>query len=102
MKERHGLPIGAMDGSRYSDYEFQLKPGADLFVYSDGLPEAVNNSSNQFGTDRIVKVLNDANSADPEVLIREMDMAVQLFSEGAPPFDDLTMLCIHYSGQSAI
>ncbi|MBQ9643269.1 MAG: SpoIIE family protein phosphatase [Lachnospiraceae bacterium] len=102
VKERHGLPIGAMDGSRYSDYEFQLKPGADLFVYSDGLPEAVNNSSNQFGTDRIVKVLNDANSADPEVLIREMDMAVQLFSEGAPPFDDLTMLCIHYSGQSAI
>ena len=90
-----------MDDVHYTEYELQLTPGADVFVYSDGLPEGVNEKNEQFGTDRIVRVLNETDSSDPETLIREMDRAMQEFAAGTPQFDDLTMLSIHYNGQSS-
>ena len=102
FRDKHSLPVGAMDDVHYTEYELQLTPGADVFVYSDGLPEGVNEKNEQFGTDRIVRVLNETDSSDPETLIREMDRAMQEFAAGTPQFDDLTMLSIHYNGQSSM
>ena len=42
VKDRHGLVIGGMSGVRYREYELQLEPGDKLFVYTDGVPEAIN------------------------------------------------------------
>ena len=42
FKDRHGLVIGGMKGSKYRSYEMQLKPGDGLFVYTDGVAEATN------------------------------------------------------------
>ena len=54
--DKHGFVIGGMDGMRYRDYEIQLKPGAKLFVYTDGVPEATNADSELFGVERIAIV----------------------------------------------
>ena len=54
FKDRHGLVLGAMDGVRYREYEIQMEPGTKLFVYTDGLSEATNGSTVQFGTDRTI------------------------------------------------
>ena len=40
LKDRHGFVIGGLDGVRYKEYELLLKPGAKLFLYTDGVPEA--------------------------------------------------------------
>ena len=97
-KEPHGLPLGAMDGVHYKNYEIILAPGSDLFVYSDGLPEAINPQEEQFGTDRIVDGLNAADTEDPEEMIRHLTADVEVFSDGAAQFDDMTMLAVHYYG----
>ena len=57
FKDRHGLVLGAMDGVRYREYEIQMEPGTKLFVYTDGLSEATNGSTVQFGTDRTIDAL---------------------------------------------
>ena len=96
FKDRHGLVLGAMDGVRYREYEIQMEPGTKLFVYTDGLSEATNGSTVQFGTDRTIDALRGREDGSPEELVRAVLDAVEAFVADAPQFDDLTMLCVEY------
>ena len=58
LKDKHGIVLGAMEGLTYSDYEITLEPGACLFVYTDGIPEATNGDNTLFGMERMVEALN--------------------------------------------
>ena len=60
IKDKHGLALAAMEGMRYSEYSLQLNPGDRLFVYTDGVPEAINRETEQYGTDRMIRVLDRA------------------------------------------
>ena len=98
VKDKHGFVIGGMNGSKYTEYQIDLKPGDKLFVYTDGLAEAMNSEEKMFGTDRIVDTLNKDPEADPEMILGNMREAVKDFVEEAEQFDDLTMLCMEYKG----
>ena len=98
LKDRHGLVVGAMDGVPYRDYEVKLEPGAKLFVYTDGVSEAVNESLVQFGTDRILESLRSSEEGTPREILEAVNHAVNEFAGDAPQFDDLTMMCVEYKG----
>ena len=102
MHDRHGLVIGAMDGIVYKEYTFTLTPGSVLFLYTDGVPEATNKEQELYGTDRLVEALNREKQVDPQKILQEVQEDVERFVEGEAQFDDLTMLCVHYKGQSQI
>lgn len=53
-KDKHGFVIGGMENMRYKEYALQLDPGDKLFVYTDGVPEAMNGSNEMFGTERMI------------------------------------------------
>ena len=53
-----------------------------------------------FGTAQMVQALNNAPEADPEKIISNVRSSVQEFVKNAEQFDDLTMLCIEYLGNS--
>ena len=99
LKDKHGLAIGAMEGVKYKGYELQLKPGAKLFVYTDGVPEATDADSGMFGTERMLAALNSEPDASPEGVLNNIRSAVDGFVKGAEQFDDLTMLCFEYKGK---
>ncbi len=98
LKDRHGFVVGGMSGVRYKEYEFQMNPGDKLFVYTDGVPEATNLKGEMFGTDRMVQMLNENPEATPKELLELMQKSVDDFVGEADQFDDLTMLCLAYSG----
>jgi sigma-B regulation protein RsbU (phosphoserine phosphatase) len=98
LKDKHGFVIGGMNGMRYKEYEIQLEPGSKLFVYTDGVPEATNGEKELFGTDRMLKALNDAPDADPQQTLHNVRAAVDGFVCDAEQFDDLTMVCVEYKG----
>ena len=95
LKDPHGFVIGGMDGIRYKEYELCLEPGAKIFVYTDGVPEATDRDNRMFGTDRMLDALNALPDADPEQLLKN----VAEFVQDAEQFDDLTMLCMEYHGK---
>ena len=68
-KDKHGFVLGGMDGVKYKEYEFMLQPGARLFLYTDGVPEATNADNELFGTDRMLDALNEDMQADPHSTI---------------------------------
>ena len=98
LKDKHGFVIGGMSGMKYREYEVQLTPGAKIFVYTDGVPEANNAANELFGTDRMLLALNEAPEASPRDILGNVRRAVDGFVEEAEQFDDLTMLCLEYKG----
>ena len=101
IKDKHGLVIGGMEGVRYRDYELQLQPGAKLFVYTDGVPEATSAAEELFGTERMVAALRSAEDGSTEEILQAVNQAVSAFVGNAMQFDDLTMMCLHYHGPHA-
>ena len=92
--------VGGFPDVRYKEYEWQLSPGAKVFVYTDGVPEAGVSRGDAFGTERMLQVLRETEDSSPREILRAVDQAVAAFVEDAPQFDDLTMLCVQYYGQS--
>ena len=99
IRDRHGFVIGGMDGVVYRNYVLHLEQGAKLFLYTDGVPESMNNAKEQFGIERTVEALNRKAEDSPEDILKEVDRSVKEFVGDADPFDDLTMLCVHYIGK---
>ena len=98
IKGKHGFVIGGMEGIRYREVDVQLEPGAKLFLYTDGVPEATDASGAMFGTARMTDALNEAADGTPEEILTAVRRAVDGFVRDAEQFDDLTMLCLAYNG----
>ena len=94
MKDKHGLPIGAMGGVKYRQYEFDLEKGGALFLYTDGAPEATNSADELFGMDNVVKSLNKNPERTAEELINDLKSDIDEYVGEAPQFDDLTMMAV--------
>lgn len=101
-KQKHGIPIGAMDGYKYKDYKFKLKNGNKLFIYTDGVPEAENDKDKMFGLDNMINSLNKVKESSCAGILNSMKSDVDKFVNGAVQFDDLTMLSFEYIGKSKI
>ena len=98
LRDKHGFVIGGMNGVKYKEYELLLEPGAKLFLYTDGIPEAADATGSMFGTARMLAALNKEPDLTPEQILKTVRTEVNGFVNEAEPFDDLTMLCIEYTG----
>ncbi len=98
-KEKHGFVLGGLPGMKYTDYTIQLHPGDQIFVYTDGVPEATDAHDEMFGIDRMLQTLNQDPQATPKQQLRNVRAAVDEFVQEEEQFDDLTMLCLTYWGK---
>ena len=98
IKDKHGFVIGGMPNSKYREYELLLQPGARLFVYTDGVPEATDAKEEMYGCERLLAALNEIGDASPDKILDGVHASVNAFVKEAEQFDDLTMLCLEYKG----
>ncbi len=95
---QHSPALGAMEGLFFREQEFTLAEGDRIFVYTDGVPEAANEANEQYGTDRMLKVMNAHPEAGLEELLNLVREDINSFVQGAEQFDDITMLALDYYG----
>ena len=62
--------------------------------------EATDETDGLFGSERALETLNRAKDASPHELLEFVKSEVKRFEGSAPRFDDLTMLCLEYTGRS--
>ena len=101
IKDKHGFVLGGMADVNYREYTLQLQPGAKLFLYTDGVPEATNASQELFGMERTVAAVNEAADRTPQQILQRVHESVDLFVGAEPQFDDQTLLCLEYRGAPA-
>ncbi len=95
---RHSPAVGTMEDIPFKEHTFELSPGDDLFVYTDGVPEATNEDNELFGTDRMLAALNADPNRSPKEILKKVTEDIETFVAGAEQFDDTTMLCFKYYG----
>ena len=100
LKDKHGFVIGGIKNIRYTQYEIDLAPGSMLFVYTDGVAEATNEAEELYGTTRMLEAMNEVRDQTPSEILKAVGDSVNQFVGDAPQFDDLTMLCLVYQGNS--
>ena len=93
-------PIGLWPGLEYEGEEIELLDNQRLLLYTDGLNEAENRQQEQYGEDRIVKLLTSHSSSNCHDIIEALKADTDLFRDGAEQNDDLTMLAIRVSRSS--
>ena len=97
FEEPHGMVCGCMENFEYEDYTFTIPAGGTLFVYTDGAAEAMNESDEQFGLERMEETLNRYSGLDPKELIEQLNKELDTFTGTLDPFDDTTMLAVKYN-----
>lgn len=91
------FPVGTFDDAVYKNKDIRIRPNELLFLFTDGLNEAVDEYKQMFDKERIIDVIRDAmaeGNVSPESLIQRMTEAVEDFVGDAVQSDDLTMLAI--------
>ncbi|MCR5687772.1 MAG: PP2C family protein-serine/threonine phosphatase [Lachnospiraceae bacterium] len=94
----HNPMVGMMEELPFDEHEVILQPGDNVFVYTDGVPEAQNMSGQMFEPEGMLKALNSAHDSGPEAIIGKVMDSIIAFRGDALQFDDITMLCIRYNG----
>ena len=98
---KSNLPVGVFTDFTFESQETQIDSDTTIFLYTDGLTEAKDKHSGQFGLKRVENVIgmysSSAELLQPRKLLETMTQEVHRFTNGAEQSDDLTMLAIHYS-----
>ena len=98
LTARDGPLVGAMPGIAFKETTFQLRPGDELFLYTDGVTEADNRRRELFGNDRLKRVLTHSQAISVVDRLGDVMHAVRTFAGEAPQADDITMLGLRYHG----
>ena len=96
---KHDFVVGGLSKAKYHEDSFVMKPGDQLFIYTDGVTEANNREEARYGRDRLKAVLDRNKDEGPRELLKKVREDIDLFTEGADQFDDLTMLNFVYYGK---
>lgn len=96
-----GMALGVMPGMPYAERVAGLERGDTLFLYTDGISEAMDGEGREFGEARIEATLRGTAMQPVETVLSAVTGAVSAFVAGAPQSDDITCLVVRYLGMPA-
>ena len=89
-----GLAMGVEESFDYEAGQWKLAPGDTMFLYTDGLTDAVDPDNRIFGSRRLVDGLAATKDLPLQQMVDRLWQAVFDFSAGAPAADDMTCLIL--------
>jgi sigma-B regulation protein RsbU (phosphoserine phosphatase) len=90
------LPLGIRSATAYHDRTASLLSGDAVFVFSDGVIEAMNVADEFYGDDRLKVDLGAVMNLEPAEMLRSLKAKVDGFTGEAPKADDVTMLALRW------
>lgn len=93
-----GVALGVAAGIPYTSAAIRLGPGDAVFLYTDGITEAMDPERTQFGAVRLAAILAENPGRGCRELIGCVAEGVGTFRRDAGQSDDMTMLALRYRG----
>ena len=93
-----GMALGIMAELPYDSATLTLEPGDTLFLYTDGVSEAMNPVDEEFGEGRLEAVLAATAGQPVGDILNAVTEAVTHFADSAPQSDDITCLVVRFVG----
>ncbi|NIA28911.1 MAG: SpoIIE family protein phosphatase [Actinobacteria bacterium] len=89
-----GMALGLLKETEFQVGHVQMKAGDLLFLYTDGVTEAMNSSLDEYGDERLSLFLKENRNSKAEDLINNIVADVPAHLDGMQQNDDLTMAVI--------
>jgi sigma-B regulation protein RsbU (phosphoserine phosphatase) len=90
--DQGGLPIGI--GISYEEYSVVLKPGARVYLYSDGVTETMNPAKDMFGAERLLKSVEQLANVSLSTSVSRLTQEIDLWRGGTKVRDDVSILAL--------
>ncbi len=93
IKNEAELVLAVMEDMEYQKHRLWMKPGDRLFLYTDGVTEAMNEQGNLYGEHYLLEVINgeECKEVYGRTLLQAVKESIQNFSGKAEQTDDITM-----------
>ena len=83
-----------LEGVEYEEHEIHLGTGEVLFLYTDGVTDAVNADSKEFGLGQLIEVVRQSRHGPASAIMDAATAAVEQHVGGVEAYDDMTMMVI--------
>jgi sigma-B regulation protein RsbU (phosphoserine phosphatase) len=89
-----GLPLGLFEDAEYDEYTLPCSPGDLVVFYTDGVTEAVNRESEDFGAERLEEVIRTNSGETADRVVSAIFFAVSSHAKGLEANDDQTVVAV--------
>jgi sigma-B regulation protein RsbU (phosphoserine phosphatase) len=95
-----GMVVGIDSGSVFdrmtNDYNVPIERGDCLFLYTDGVTEALDPAGDEFGVERMIESIRAGvgTNDSPQAIISHVIEDVRNFTGTAPQHDDITLIAV--------
>ena len=96
LLEGEGFPIGLADDA-YSERSVRLGPGDRLYLYSDGVPEAMDPAGKPFGDARLLEAIGRGRSGPLQEGVATLLGDISRWHGSESPHDDISILAVEVS-----
>lgn len=91
LRYPHDMPAAIFGEATYTVRTSQLHDGDMIFVYTDGVTEAINPAE-----ERLTQTLNSLGTSDAKAVVDGLFSKICSFSAGTEQYDDIGMVCFKY------
>jgi sigma-B regulation protein RsbU (phosphoserine phosphatase) len=95
--ESPGFPIGVSQDP-YAEQVLHLTPGDRLYLYSDGLPDAMSPAGESFGDARLLRAVDRTRHEPLKQAVDTLLDEIARWQGGEKPQDDISILAVELSG----
>ncbi|WP_439106544.1 SpoIIE family protein phosphatase [Congregibacter sp.] len=99
LEQDRGPALGLQEGLTFPVNELQLRSDDRLVIYTDGFDEAQNTADELLGEDRLCEILARPDNLPLAEAGDAIFAAVDTFTDGAPQFDDMSLMLLEVPGQ---
>lgn len=102
LAKRHGPMAGIVEDLKYQESQIGMQPGDMLFMFTDGVTEAMDQYEQLFSDSRLLDLLTKYSSQSAEGLVKCITAEVKAFAGPMEASDDMTLLTMKFHGEQRI
>ncbi|MAT16028.1 MAG: hypothetical protein CMJ46_12250 [Planctomyces sp.] len=94
LLESAGFVVGHVEGSKYDEHVVRFSRGDRLYLLTDGVLEAGVPHQNEFGTDRVSRLLHAQRDEDLETSLNKLMEELNVWCQGMEFSDDVSVIAL--------
>jgi serine phosphatase RsbU (regulator of sigma subunit) len=94
-----GIALGVMEEMEFESATFTISKGDSIFLYTDGVNEAMNEADEEYSYERLEDYLKENSTGSITDMVDRNLESVKEFAGTAPQSDDITVLALRYLGE---
>ncbi len=99
LETTNGIALGVMEDFSYQSKKIVLEKGDMVFLFTDGVTEAMNEKDELFSEERLEREIARLKEKPLKEMTSGMMEEIKNFCQDAPQTDDITMMILKYFGK---